>query len=69
LTMISKTKVHTVSVTDILAKNSRFTSLFAAEELETSPAARSEEKRLRRLPISKFNSPLFVSKVQTIEAG
>ena len=67
--MILKIKVHTVSVTDILAKNSRFSSLFAAEELETSPVARSEEKWLRRLPVSKFNSPLFVSKVQTIEAG
>ena len=67
--MILKIKVHTVSVTNILTKKSRFSLLFAAQELETSPVARSEEKWLRRLPISKFNSPLFVSKVQTIEDG
>ena len=67
--MILKIKVHTLLINDILAKNSRFSSLFSAEELEMLPAARSQEKQLRRLPISKFNSPLFVSKVQTIEAG
>ena len=50
--MILKIKVHTVWINDILANNSRFSSLFAAKELETSPAARSEEKRLCRLPIS-----------------
>ena len=33
-TMILKIKVDTVSVTDIFAKNSHFSSLFAAEELE-----------------------------------
>ena len=48
--VILKIKLHTVSVTDILTcENSRFSSLFAAEERETSSGAKSEEKWLRRL--------------------
>ena len=68
--VILEIKLHTVSVTDILTcENSRFSSLFAAEEHKTSSGAKSEDKWLRRLPCLNSTALSLIRKFKQFKPG